>query len=264
MGTRVAARGTKFEDLDTVVATMRFASGAIGKLGCNFACVHPHYHGVRIYGTEASFVNAHRRRDAVDPRRERRRRTRAGDRRLPRRRQGRGRALDGRRGARPRRSGGADAGRLRRDGGRLRDRARARERRDRARAYALTAVFLPRDDSSPPATRREHPREPLRSRRRHDPVRSRPRVPLDRQAAGPARCGLDRARVQHRQVARGRPLGPRAARGAPGRQPGPRLRPRGAADALRRRGPLDPIAARMGGERRGACRARPSRAGSTT
>jgi predicted dehydrogenase len=58
MGTRMATEGTKFRDLDTVVAVLRFADGAIGKLGCNFACVHPHYHGVRVYGTEASFVNA--------------------------------------------------------------------------------------------------------------------------------------------------------------------------------------------------------------
>jgi predicted dehydrogenase len=58
MGTKVATKGTKFEDLDTVVATLRFADEAIGKLGCNFACVHPHYHGVRVYGTDASFINA--------------------------------------------------------------------------------------------------------------------------------------------------------------------------------------------------------------
>jgi predicted dehydrogenase len=58
MGTRVATQGTKFRDPDTVVAILRFAGGAIGKLGCNFACVHPHFHGVRVYGTEASFVNA--------------------------------------------------------------------------------------------------------------------------------------------------------------------------------------------------------------
>ena len=58
MATRVATRGSKFEDADTVVATMRFAGGAVGKLGCNFACVHPHYHGLRVYGTDASFVNA--------------------------------------------------------------------------------------------------------------------------------------------------------------------------------------------------------------
>jgi predicted dehydrogenase len=58
MGTRIATQGTKFRDDDTVVAVLRFADGAIAKLGCNFACVHPHYHGVRVYGTEASFVNA--------------------------------------------------------------------------------------------------------------------------------------------------------------------------------------------------------------
>ena len=58
MGTRVATQGTKFRDADTVIAVLRFAGGAIGKIGCNFACVHPHFHGVRVYGTEASFINA--------------------------------------------------------------------------------------------------------------------------------------------------------------------------------------------------------------
>jgi predicted dehydrogenase len=58
MGTRIATQGTKFRDADTVVAVLRFADGAIAKIGCNFACVHPHFHGVRVYGTEASFINA--------------------------------------------------------------------------------------------------------------------------------------------------------------------------------------------------------------
>lgn len=56
-GSRIATEGTKFSFNDLVVATVEFESGLIAKVGANFACVHPHYHGVKVYGTDATFVN---------------------------------------------------------------------------------------------------------------------------------------------------------------------------------------------------------------
>lgn len=58
VGNRIATEGTRFEFNDLVVATLSFEDGTIAKVGANFACVHPHYHGVKVFGTEATFVNA--------------------------------------------------------------------------------------------------------------------------------------------------------------------------------------------------------------
>jgi predicted dehydrogenase len=54
---RIATEGTKFRFDDFVVATVQFESGMIAKLSANFGCVHPHYHGVKLFGTEGTFVN---------------------------------------------------------------------------------------------------------------------------------------------------------------------------------------------------------------
>jgi predicted dehydrogenase len=40
-----------------VSALLRFDSGLIGKVSANFASVHPHFHRLSIYGTEATFEN---------------------------------------------------------------------------------------------------------------------------------------------------------------------------------------------------------------
>lgn len=56
-GTDIASRGSAFLYDDTVVAVIKFASGLVAKVCSNFACVHPHFHGLEIYGTKATFIN---------------------------------------------------------------------------------------------------------------------------------------------------------------------------------------------------------------
>ncbi|MFH1537404.1 MAG: Gfo/Idh/MocA family oxidoreductase [bacterium] len=55
-GTR-AARDSDFKYNDTVVSILKFRSGAVGKMTCNFACVHPHFHCLSLYGDKATFIN---------------------------------------------------------------------------------------------------------------------------------------------------------------------------------------------------------------
>lgn len=57
IGNAIASAGSGFKNFDTVIAWLKFASGAIGKLGVNFGCVFPHFHSVSLYGTEATFIN---------------------------------------------------------------------------------------------------------------------------------------------------------------------------------------------------------------
>lgn len=56
-GTAIASRQSTFRYDDTVVALIKFASGLVGKISANFACVHPHFHGLSLYGTKATFIN---------------------------------------------------------------------------------------------------------------------------------------------------------------------------------------------------------------
>lgn len=57
MGNAMATEGTGFRNFDNVLAAIRFAGGAVGKIGVNFGCVFPHFHAVNLYGTKATFVN---------------------------------------------------------------------------------------------------------------------------------------------------------------------------------------------------------------
>lgn len=56
-GNRIATRGTDVAFDDCVVSIFRFRNGATGKMAANFACVHPHFHQVSLYGTGATFQN---------------------------------------------------------------------------------------------------------------------------------------------------------------------------------------------------------------
>jgi len=56
-GTGLATRDSTFQGHDTRIAILRFASGAIGKVVANFACVYPHHHKIAVYGTKATFEN---------------------------------------------------------------------------------------------------------------------------------------------------------------------------------------------------------------
>lgn len=57
MSSSIATRGTKFSHPDFVMATLALEGGATMKVTANLGCVSPHFHGVRIYGTEATFHN---------------------------------------------------------------------------------------------------------------------------------------------------------------------------------------------------------------
>jgi predicted dehydrogenase len=57
VGNRLTTQDTKFRFDDLVVALLELESGAVLKVAANFGCVHPHYHDVKVFGTEATFVN---------------------------------------------------------------------------------------------------------------------------------------------------------------------------------------------------------------
>jgi predicted dehydrogenase len=57
LGNGIASAGG-FAGNDLAVALLRFADGAVAKVAANFGCVHPHFHRLLIYGSEATFENA--------------------------------------------------------------------------------------------------------------------------------------------------------------------------------------------------------------
>ena len=57
LSSQIATRGTKFRHPDFVMAALQLEGGATMKVTANLGCVSPHFHGVRIYGTEATFHN---------------------------------------------------------------------------------------------------------------------------------------------------------------------------------------------------------------
>jgi predicted dehydrogenase len=57
VGNRIASRNSQFRYNDFVAALLTFRSGLIGKVTANFGCVHPHFHGLALYGTKATFLN---------------------------------------------------------------------------------------------------------------------------------------------------------------------------------------------------------------
>lgn len=57
MASTCASRDTTFSGNSLVTALLRFESGLIANVGANFASVHPHYHRLIVYGTEATFEN---------------------------------------------------------------------------------------------------------------------------------------------------------------------------------------------------------------
>jgi predicted dehydrogenase len=56
-GSGLASRNTSFQGNDLVLALLRFDNGMVVKIGANFASVHPHFHRLVVYGTEATFEN---------------------------------------------------------------------------------------------------------------------------------------------------------------------------------------------------------------
>ena len=57
IGNGIATRGTQFEHDDFVIATLRFEGGMTGKVTANLGCVSPHFHHIKLYGTDATFIN---------------------------------------------------------------------------------------------------------------------------------------------------------------------------------------------------------------
>lgn len=55
-GNKISTAGTGFRYQDYVTATMKFNSGMIARITANFGCVHPHQHGLHVFGTEATFI----------------------------------------------------------------------------------------------------------------------------------------------------------------------------------------------------------------
>jgi predicted dehydrogenase len=56
-GNRIATRDTQFRYDDMAVGLLKFTNGAVGKVSANFACVHPHFHALSIYGDQGTFIN---------------------------------------------------------------------------------------------------------------------------------------------------------------------------------------------------------------
>ncbi len=56
-GNRIATEGSKFRHPDLVAALIEFEGGPVAKVTANFACVHPHFHGLEVFGTEGTFIN---------------------------------------------------------------------------------------------------------------------------------------------------------------------------------------------------------------
>lgn len=55
-GSNLATRGGRFRYDDFTAATLTFPSGLVGRITANFACMHPHQHVVRIFGTRKTFI----------------------------------------------------------------------------------------------------------------------------------------------------------------------------------------------------------------
>ena len=57
LGGGIATEGTSFAPDDFVLAVLTCPSGMTWKVAANLGSVGPHFHGLRIYGTDATFVN---------------------------------------------------------------------------------------------------------------------------------------------------------------------------------------------------------------
>lgn len=56
VGNRIGAANSDFRYNDFMASTYSFASGIIGRITANFACVHRHHHILRLFGTNATFI----------------------------------------------------------------------------------------------------------------------------------------------------------------------------------------------------------------
>lgn len=56
-GNRVATARSRFRYPDYVCVLLRLNNGMRAKVSANFGCVHPHFHGLTVFGTKATFIN---------------------------------------------------------------------------------------------------------------------------------------------------------------------------------------------------------------
>jgi predicted dehydrogenase len=56
-GNRIATAGSGFRHLDYICSLLRLNNGIRAQVSANFGCVHPHFHGLTVYGTQATFIN---------------------------------------------------------------------------------------------------------------------------------------------------------------------------------------------------------------
>lgn len=54
---KIVTKSSAFRYDDYVSASISFEDGILGRISANFGCVHPHYHELKIFGTEATFIN---------------------------------------------------------------------------------------------------------------------------------------------------------------------------------------------------------------
>lgn len=54
---RIVTEGTPFRFDDLVVTLLELEDGMVAKVAANFGCVHPHFHAVKVFGTDGTFVN---------------------------------------------------------------------------------------------------------------------------------------------------------------------------------------------------------------
>jgi len=57
-GNKIATKNTKFKFNDFVITIMKYRNSIIGKVTANIGCVHPHFHGLIVYGTNSTFINS--------------------------------------------------------------------------------------------------------------------------------------------------------------------------------------------------------------
>lgn len=56
-GNKVVTKDSQFANFDLVESMLKFDNGMIGRMCANFGCVHPHFHQLEVYGTDATFIN---------------------------------------------------------------------------------------------------------------------------------------------------------------------------------------------------------------
>ena len=57
MGNDISSRGTRLQSNSFAVILLKFENGTIAKLTGNGGCVHPHFHGIKIFGTDRTTIH---------------------------------------------------------------------------------------------------------------------------------------------------------------------------------------------------------------